>query len=92
MPIWKLSPIDLQAEDWKYSTYKGDILIRAQNEYEARDIAKGHFRRAARITTLNTLLSPWPNPALVQCFQYESDGSWEADGLSAVLDPADSAV
>ena len=92
MPIWKLSPINLQAEDWKRSTYKGDAIIRAKDENEARDVAACHFDHAALITTPKTLLSPWPNSALVKCVQLESDGSWEVDGPPAVLDPADFAV
>jgi hypothetical protein len=88
MPIWKLSPIDLKAEDWKRSTHKKNSIIRAKDEDEARDVAACCFDHAALVTTPNTLLSPWPNPALVQCVQLESDGSWEADGPPAVLDPA----
>ena len=88
MPIWKLSPIDLKAEEWKRSMHKGDAIIRAQNEEEARDVATSCFDQFARDTT-RTLLCPWPNPALVQCIQLESDSSWEADGPPAVLDPAD---
>jgi hypothetical protein len=83
MPIWKLNPINLQAEDWKRSTYKGDAIIRAKDEDEARDVAACHFDHAALITTPKTLLSPWPNPALVRCVQLESNGP------STVLDPAD---
>ena len=91
MHIWKLSPIDLQDEEWKRSIHKGDVIIRAQNEEEARDVAMSHFDQFAGNTT-QTLLCPWPNPALVQCVQLEADGSWETDGPPAVLDPADSAV
>ena len=57
MPIWKLSPINLQAEDWKRSTYEGDAIIRAKDEDEARNVAVCRFDRAALITTPNCLYS-----------------------------------
>jgi hypothetical protein len=45
MSIWKLSPVDFQAEEWKRSRHQGDAIIRAQDEEEARDVAASRFEK-----------------------------------------------
>jgi hypothetical protein len=90
MPIWKLSPINLHAEEWELSIYKGVVIVRAMDEDEAHNTASHKFGiNGARHTTPHTLRNPWTNPALVQCVQLAADRSWEEDGPPAVLDPAD---
>jgi hypothetical protein len=90
MPIWRLSPINLNADEWELSTYQGVVIVRAKVEDEARDKVTCKFAIAgARHTTTHTLHNPWTNPSLVQCVHLEADSSWKADGPPAVLDPAD---
>jgi hypothetical protein len=87
--IWKLSPIDLQAEEWECSIYKNDVVIRAAYEHEARDVAKGRFGIAtAKRKSSRTLHSPWSQPTIVKCIRMEADSNWEIDGPPAVLDPS----
>jgi hypothetical protein len=57
MPIWKLTPIDLEDEEWDRSIYKGDVIVWAKDENEAREVANCRFDKSARHLT-RTLCSP----------------------------------
>ncbi len=39
MMIFKLTPIDAEPDQWKASTYKGEVIVRAEDESEARHLA-----------------------------------------------------
>ena len=43
MKIWKLSPLDLDFAGWCCSCHKGDAIVRAEDEEEARNIANQRF-------------------------------------------------
>jgi hypothetical protein len=58
MPLRKLSPTDLQAEEWKCSKYERDTVVRAKDEEEARDVATNSFAIATQHTTQSTLINP----------------------------------
>lgn len=93
MYIWKLSPIDLQAEEWECSIYDKDVVIRATDEDQARDVATARFAIAtAKHKSSRTLHSPWSQPTIVKCIRMEADGNWETEGPAAVLLPDDYAV
>jgi hypothetical protein len=63
----------MQDEEWEGSIYKGDVIVWAKDEKEAREVANCRFDKAARHPT-RTLCSPWLVPALVECVQLGVDG------------------
>ena len=88
MPIWKLIPIDKTSDHWRTSTYKGDVIVRASSEKEARATARSEFRTATEVirggqTPWDT---PWNQPNLVSCQRLEGS-PYEEKGPVAVLYP-----
>jgi hypothetical protein len=72
MPLWQLLPIDSASDHWRASTYKGEVIVRAQSEAEARSTATATFFRAyERVPGEALLFSPWRPPALVRCQRVE---------------------
>lgn len=87
MKVWELLPIDPTNENWAASTYNRSVVVRADNEDRAREIAKLEFRTAA--SKLGAVpYPPWQHPDLVECCEL-TDGSFDAEGDEAILDPAD---
>ena len=43
MPLWRLTPTDLAADEWRASTYKGIAIVRAEDERRARRLAASAF-------------------------------------------------
>ena len=80
MPLWQLLPIDVASDHWRASTYKGEVIVRAQSEAEARSTATATFFRAyERVPGGPILFSPWAQPAIVRCqgvegFPYDDHG------------------
>lgn len=67
MAIWKLEPIDLNSPDWERSTYQGEVIVRAESETKARDIAACAYVIAADVkfgARKNNDI-PWNQPSLV---------------------------
>ncbi len=78
--IWKLKPTDVESDHWKGSTYKGEVIARAEDERQARALATLHFRGA------DTEALPWWRPELVTC-ETVDDWEGETDGPAEVLYP-----
>ncbi len=66
--IFKLVPVDPSMPHWRMSTYSGVVLIRAESDERARDIAALAFSIAACVVPghENAYL-PWRHPELVVC-------------------------
>ncbi|NET39143.1 MAG: hypothetical protein F6K19_45430 [Cyanothece sp. SIO1E1] len=43
MKLIKLTPVDNEHSNWKCSSYKGDLIVRAHDVQEARKIAASEF-------------------------------------------------
>lgn len=71
MPLYRLWPTDegLSHRDWTASGYQGSCLVSANNEADAREIAKHGFGKALEHPPPGRDFpqSPWPNPDLVNC-------------------------
>jgi hypothetical protein len=68
MPLWHLLPLDSTTDHWRASTYKGEVIVRATSEPEARSTATATFFTAyARTPGDPMLFSPWGQPAIVGC-------------------------
>jgi hypothetical protein len=86
MAIWKLIPIDKTSEYWQDSTHKGEVIIRAASEREARKKATLEFGMLQeRIPGEPTRWdSPWDQSSLVSCQRLEGS-HYEEKGPVAIL-------
>lgn len=85
MYIWKLSVLDFSSPNWDMSTCKGDIIIRAASEAQARLIATRDFTIVdRRILGGGSLHSPWENLHDTTCEILE-DSPWSRRGEAGVL-------
>jgi hypothetical protein len=87
MPIFRLTPIHLDAEAWQASTYTGEALVRAVDAQDARLLAARRFGKFIEVSPgEETFLDPWTQARLVTCTQ-ESWSSYPEDGTHEVLWP-----
>lgn len=88
MKIWKLSPINLDFAGWCCSTYKDDVIIRAEDEEKARDIATQNFGIFAKkvSSTQETPRSPWNDSTVVKCIEL-SNSKYSIEGPAKLLEP-----
>lgn len=86
MPIYLLSPIELNEhhDDWKCSSRRDPILIRAQTERRAREIASTMSVEATSDGSVH--LSPWVNESLV-AHARETNTGYPEDGKDEILEP-----
>lgn len=83
--IWRLVPIDLKSQNWKASAFMGELIVRASDESEARQIASLEFFIAgARKLGQNVAVSPWKDPTMVSCTR-ASDSVYVTEGPDAIL-------
>lgn len=91
MKIFRLEPLPEAANDhnWKASTYKGDLVIRAPDEGRARDIAMMTFGIAVeRGPGAFIATNPWPKRMGLATCSEVSDPQYPAEGDEAILYPA----
>jgi hypothetical protein len=87
MKIYKLTPILEDYAGWKRSTYRGELIIRANDESDARNIAaltlNIHASMSAREPT-----PPWGLPEVVSGESIE-DSQFSVHGRREILFPPD---
>ena len=90
MKIWKLSLLDPNFAGWCDSDYKGNAIIRAENEKEARNIAASHFwsLSAKKGPCQETPCSPWDDPAAIECIELDNS-NYSTDGPAELVEPVD---
>jgi hypothetical protein len=83
MPLWQLRPVDITSDHWRASTYKGEVIVRATSEREARSTADTAFYRVP-----DGILpcSPWKDPSVVDC-QHVEGLPYDDQGPAAVVYP-----
>ena len=87
MPIWKLTPVDLTNRNWEASTYKGEVIARADSEEAARARAQAAFAIATLLVPgEREKVAPWKYPDLVQCRRLP-DSAYSEEGPEAILSP-----
>ena len=87
MPLWHLLPLDSTSDHWRSSTYKGEVIVRAASEAEARSTATATFFTAyARTPGDPMLFSPWGQASLVGC-QRVTGVPHEKQGPAVVVYP-----
>lgn len=85
--IFRLTPTDVESVHWHGSTFKGEVIVRAESEEQARDKARSSFVIAqdARLTR-DSPESVWHSRELVTC-KVVDDWEGETDGEAAILYP-----
>ena len=87
MPIWKLEPKNLTQRDWNASTYKNTVIVRAQDEKEARNLATQAFGIAVERQAGEPIpIIPWGQDWLVNCSRLE-DSKYDEDGPATIIFP-----
>jgi osmotically-inducible protein OsmY len=87
MPVWRLSPVDLNDPNWEASSHRGAIVVRALNEESAREVAQSAFGVKTRFKHRGPLTSPWKRGELVRAERISGEG-FDPKGPSAVLAPS----
>jgi hypothetical protein len=89
MKIYKLVPTGRGSGDWARSTYRGEVIIRAENDRDARAIAAFSFGIAKTVTPGEKVtVGPWDDRESVSCAETNGQG-YEVKGLRGVIEPAD---
>jgi hypothetical protein len=91
MPVYRLTPTNLDSPTWNCSTWREACLVYAASRQEARDAATSHFKIAASKThDMRLPQSPWNNPALVRCDELANfTGEVPSEPGAVVLLPRD---
>ena len=88
MPVWKLSPLDLDDQNWEASSHRGPCIVRARSEADARATAAAAFDvRTGFRPGRGVTFPPWTRPALVKAERVENS-PYATEGRTEVLEPA----
>ncbi len=87
MAIWKLEPTDISSRDWEASTYRGEIIVRAESETKARQIAAIAFGIATKKNLGEDIaFNPWNQSSLVSAVTIQ-DSNYKNDGKEEIVGP-----
>ncbi len=87
MRIWQLQPLDIRVHDWRASTYLGDVIVRAENEEDARHLAADAFGMVPEeVPGQDTPVNPWLYPWLVEAEVLE-ESDYDPEGDEIILYP-----
>ncbi len=65
--IWRLKALNFSSPHWEASTYQGNVIVRAETEANARQLATEAFWIATeKIPGKEVAVNPWSQPRLVQ--------------------------
>ncbi len=84
MRIWRLKALKLSSRHWEASTYRGDVIVRAESEANARRLAAKAFGIGARNGVGRELSNPWYRPWLVAAKVLEGS-QFDPDGEEEIL-------
>jgi hypothetical protein len=87
LSTWSLVPCSQSSPLWDLSTYRGEAIVRARDEIQARQIAGIYFRRRGGSTdVISRNESPWYIQSLVSCHVIEDSYQYEMD-VPGVIHP-----
>ncbi|MFK0573364.1 hypothetical protein [Endozoicomonas sp.] len=86
MAIYKLYPVDHTPMKWQSSLYRGEAIVRADNEEHARQLGTNEFTITRPIHRGKKKTSPWEDPQTVLC-QPLSNAGYDDNGPKQVLSP-----
>jgi hypothetical protein len=87
MRVWRLIPVDLQAPAWKATIYKGVVMVRAESERRARELARKGFSDG-RLPVTTSAGPPWTQPEVVRADPIEDDPRYPTIGGPEILEPS----
>jgi len=88
MPIWKLTPIDLDDPNWEASSHRALVVVRAPSEASARDAAEEAFGVPTRFPPGKGMrVPPWMRSELVRAEIIDSP-IYAAEGPTEILEPS----
>ena len=89
MQLWKLEPIDLANRNWAASTYKNEIIVRAEDPSKAQDLAANAYGTMPRVRSgeTTTIMNPWHNPGFVRTIQVQATDDYTEDGDQEIVYP-----
>jgi len=88
MPLWKLEPIDLTDRNWDASTYKCEVIVRAEDLSKAQDLAaKAYGTTPHTGPGETTIINPWDNPGFVRTIQVQATDDYTEDGDQEIVYP-----
>jgi hypothetical protein len=82
--VWRLIPVDLQATAWRATVYKGPVVVRAESEQQARELARRDFSDAA-LPLAAADDPPWTRPEVVRAEPLD-DPRYPAAGRPEILE------
>jgi hypothetical protein len=86
LSTWSLIPSSQSSPLWELSTYRGEAIVRAKDEIQARQIAGSYFRRRGGPTdVISRIQSPWYIQSLVRCHVIEDSDQFEMDVPGIIL-------
>ena len=88
MQLWRFEPIDLTDRNWGASTYRGEVVVRAEDLRHAQLLAA----RAYGIATEHQLgeavkINPWDHSGFVKTTQVDATDNYTEDGDQAIVYP-----
>lgn len=87
MPIWSLTPVDLDEPNWEASSHRGPVIVRARNEAQARAVAAAAFDVKTGFRPGRGMrVPPWTRATMVRA-EHIDDPRFEAEGPAEVLQP-----
>ncbi len=90
MQLWKLQPINVANRNWAASTYKNEIIVRAEDLSKAQDLAAKAYGTMPRSRPGDTtIINPWDNPGLVRTIQVQATDDYTEDGDQEIIYPAE---
>ena len=88
MQLWKLEPINVANSNWAASTYKKEIIVRAEDLSKARDLAAKAYGNIPRTRPdETTIINPWDNPNLVRTIQVQATDDYTEHGDQEIVYP-----
>ena len=88
MRIWRLKALNFSSPHWEASTYQGNVIVRAETEANARQLATQAFWIATeKIPGKEVAVNPWSHPRLVQAAVL-AGSQYDPDGDEEILSPA----
>ena len=88
MPIWKLIPALLTSDKWDVSNFRGELIMRAGSELEARMGASREFRKSHKVDrgeVITARADPWEDTNVVSSEQLNNSEYADKDGDPQVL-------
>ena len=82
--IWRLKALRLSSPHWEASTYRGDVIVRAETEANARRLATQAFWIATDKPSLEVPANPWSHSWLVAAEVLEGS-QFDPDGEEEIL-------